>query len=824
MSTFIENPFLNTNLTFYNDDTGKNIDITAENISQYYSHIFILVKTSNVLIPPDFYTLQIPVDIFEKVSSNLIIHKISTHILRTSKHFDSIISMSDKLLQKYNIFNYELGVKNIVLPILNIQYHALLSYLEQYESSHTIKNLYNLKIINQYFDYSNELHILQIIDNLYESSYWTKPNNCLSNFITRFTCRNFLLSPLRIINKDAYNLFITLKPNHNYLENVQHNHSLVVNKFYKISKQINMTSHDINQLFMHLTEKQRFFLFCNLLISKVNAHLVINNETILDLMKGVINSYAPLIKYLLSYTWIKFYHEENIIKKNIKTTNNFVFDINTASKLPVFPFNYYKPKENPYMPLLIDNPSLNYNGNIGGIITNGDNKGICNLEKFRMHLNIFATNNAAHNLFEKIDFNKLKIGITGSVITACIQEYHPLLSLFNNCESYEDKFMNYINEYYALSDIDIMFLADTTENFIDNVKDFYNQISINICNFNGVYTLSEFIKLNLLKSAAIFITKDFIETTLKMDFKYFENNITSDEIKLVVQPYYETLIKEKYQEFIKDKSQIIIDLYKIQYPDLFETENIEVNVYINKNMQMYKPIDLVFNYKYKIVSPYLNHSLELFPVKSNDFFSIVSQFHLPNVRGYYNGNNVYLLPSCITAHMTFMNIDYKYVSGTKDPIDIINKNRMRGFGIWLNNTELKIYNEYCDKVPFWKNLNSLTYGPLPFTHKLFAPRLYNQESYTNAMYVDIENRYKVINNIQSNFLTTQLIINKFNSINIKEINFDHFIAINDSGKIIPLKKWLISFIWNIVESQYIINKTDYNNHKKKLMTKKIDLK
>jgi hypothetical protein len=35
-----------------------------------------------------------------------------------------------------------------------------------------------------------------------------------------------------------------------------------------------------------------------------------------------------------------------------------------------------------------------------------------------------------------------------------------------------------------------------------------------------------------------------------------------------------------------------------------------------------------------------------------------------------------------------MNLDYKYFAGSQDPINIINKYRMRGFGCWLNMNEL----------------------------------------------------------------------------------------------------------------------------------------
>ena len=68
------------------------------------------------------------------------------------------------------------------------------------------------------------------------------------------------------------------------------------------------------------------------------------------------------------------------------------------------------------------------------------------------------------------------------------------------------------------------------------------------------------------------------------------------------------------------------------------------------------------NIKYGVKSTILNHEFEFFKIKyPTSFFSTVANFHLPCVRGYYDGSQVYLLPSCITAAMTLINLDYKYL-------------------------------------------------------------------------------------------------------------------------------------------------------------------
>ena len=84
--------------------------------------------------------------------------------------------------------------------------------------------------------------------------------------------------------------------------------------------------------------------------------------------------------------------------------------------------------------------------------------------------------------------------------------------------------------------------------------------------------------------------------------------------------------------------------------------------------------------------------------------STVANFHLPCVRGYYDGSQVYLLPSCITAALTLINLDYKYFAGSNDPIEILNKYRLRGYSIALNDSEKIRFISYSSKVEKWNNL------------------------------------------------------------------------------------------------------------------------
>jgi hypothetical protein len=908
--TIIENPFINTNITInYYDELGGTIELTQSNISKYFKHIFIITKKQKLPIPSIFYNKQVPQDIFDHVSSNLLIHKVSIKVLKNKRHFNNIVIMTPGQLLTYNIFNYELTNKNIVLPILNIEYNNMIQYFEQYDSSDTLQNIYNVKLLNSYFNINdNESSInatdfiTNMIINLNESNYWVNNYNCLVNITSEFTKRKMVFHSARIANRSVAKLINSIFDKdycnktikEDYIKELDQDDTkyidiATINNVYKLGRKSEFTKEDINQLFTNLNNKQRFLLFSNLMVSKKYCHLVVNNSTILKMMKHVINDFAPLFRYLLSYSWIRLYFDECVKKSFVKTDDEFIFDIETASLLPIFPFIHTSPKQNPYMPILVSDLELKPHENIGGIpnysILLDDNtrlncNGICNLEEFKIRLNIFCTNNPNNDIFSDIDFNKYDACITGSIMSACLQKYHPLMTIFNNklppnSDPLHQNFINYFNEYYAEADIDIMFKAKDDFTFIKNVYGFYDQIIINLKRIYPDVSDTDIINIYCNKIGYLFVSKEFIinniifeEPAKNIDkLTYILDNINEDEIKDLFKPYYEQVKIEKYNDFVKDYTDDEIIKLKEEYPDFFSNDNSEFKIFINKynknkktcikinkneendhnglddnlddmpeikddgldnkmndnELDTYlgeiKDLDLIYTYKYKIISPYLNHPLELFPIKYNDFFNVISRFHLPCVRGYYNSENVYVTPSCISAHLTYMNIDYKYMVGSKDPFDIISKYRMRGFGTWLNNDEKQLFIKYTKTIPFWNNLYTVDIntnekdaytnivGNISLNCKLFHPRLYNIDHYYKTTSVQLTNRYidcilpaKI--NI-SNIPITNLIITKFKSINISEINYNNLHSIDTNGNIIPLKKWVINATWDIYNSEYI---------------------
>jgi len=803
----IENPLIyHKDLNYELDDVQ--IRLNKDNIWKYYKHVFILYNKSKKIITEDIYKFSISKKKLEETYKSLLIHKTSIKLLKNNNHFNNLIITNNIFLEQFNIFEYELENTNLVVPILNIKYEDLLLYLEQYEPINTLINVFKLDTLNTYFNKYTNLD--RLLDNLEECNYWSKLlklniNNKFKNKVITF---NISRLPTHIGNIiiNIINNNINNNTNGNYIKELEINNEQDVdieNRFtYKINDMSNdiITRDNINQLYDSLSPKHQLKLYCNLLMSKKYCHLAINNYYLLSKMINEIKALAPLFRYLLSYVWIKLYLDEINIKY-LKSDNDIIFDLDTASLLPVYPFIHKYPKLNPYMPILVSDTLLKPCTNICGI-EDYNIASICNTDEFKIRLNIFISRTSSINILENINFQKYDIAITGSVMTACCQKYNLNINIFNNNKSLEDVIYKHFEEYYYESDIDIMFKTRDNYIYINNVYNFYDDLKISLKNVYKEKFNNNDITIKLNKTNYFFVNEYFIMSNIHFTdnnknnnkFKYINDNITSEEITNMFKPFYDKLLKIKLIQLNE-----IFDIDK--YPDIY-IDNCDFKIYISKSNNYY--ID--FSYKYKISSKFLYHDFELFNIKNDDFLTTVSKFHLPCVRAFYDGFIVKCTPSFISAHLTKMNIDYRYIHGTQDPFHIINKNRMRGFGLWLNKKDINLLTEYNRKHDFWKNLyDDNVIGTLSLNNKLFKPRFYNLEYYMKITDINITiNRYNdglqlpisSIKHFINHRSITNIIMNRFNSRSYSHIcNFDTLIAINDKGNIYQLKiKYINHFI------------------------------
>ena len=894
----INNPFIaNNKLTFYDDYSGEEVIINKENISKYIKHIYVMCPLAN-RVEDNIFDATINKDNLDNYLQTMVIYKVKVSLVKNNIHYQNIIILDKTQIQKSNHFNYELDEKVFIIPIFNVSFLNLKQYLDRFNCNTDLSKLYNMIVMSDYFsdninNINNSLDIEGIIRNLNEANYWAKPYNCNINITEKWNKRKFIFSNIKALDNSSLKDFLEsidkVGVKENYLEEIFKSKkyidpsSVVKRKGYRLFspvKSCDFSYLDITNLFSRLNNYQRYLLFSKLVISKEYCHLVLNNSSVLKMMRPYIHKFAELYQYLFGYAWIRFYMEECIKRTYIKTTDYFIFDINTASELPVFLFDYQNPQYNPYMPIFIGNHSLNPMYNIGGIKIDENTKNqihrICNLDEFKTRFNIFTTNTSCNNLFKNINFKNYKMAISGSIMTACLQYRHPLLSLFHG-ESSDDLYNRFYNEYYCESDVDIMIKTSDMFEFIDISNNLHKQITTNLKSFNSSLE-DDHVKIDMLKKIFVFVTEDFIKKNIvnsNLPYEFIVSNLKNEKVINLFSQYIEKQHIIKLKEDMKDFTAEEVEVMKLKYPVYFEYNhgnNINIKL-VNKKLKN-TPIDIsapltfteeeidqiidnaeeqnenepvvdkeftdlniLFSFKAKIHSPYMDHALEVFPIKGDDFFATVSQFHLPCVRAYYDGDNVYMTPSCISAHLTFMNLDYKYFAGTNDPIEIINKYRSRGFGTWLNKDEIRMFLRYSSRVEFWNNLYQIdmdkpstfkyNLGSLNMEHRLFHPRQYNPEHYwknPNIKPIPMENPYVDVKQ-NKNYDNSAYLKNRYDAIEINnqlaKIGCNNmFIHINEStGYINPVNNNIIELVWELYQlplhnKEHITESEDASNSKK----------
>ena len=538
-----------------------------------------------------------------------------------------------------------------------------------------------------------------------------------------------------------------------------------------------------NSLDIKLHKKQLYDIFNTLLVSKEYCHLVLNNILVLEKMKPIIDQYYHLYRYLFGYAWMCFYTEECIFKTKTTENNRYVFDIDTVNKLPIFPVIAKDLHLNPYLTILVSKKALNSDNNCLALSMNYANfenyYGVCTLEQFKTRFNLFTSGREHKCIFDGINWDNF--AVSGSIIPACLQKKSQLFDLVSQPEQSEtDNLKTFYTHYYSESDIDLMCKKESIFDFMDEIQDVIKIVNKNIFNTNNndINDINDINEIKLIiepkKSMSLVIHLDFLSEKLNEINKKINKNYTATEVKdNISTPEIKEYLYELYTNY-KNKQNI---QYKkkytkqnMLYEHFYKETNIEdMNIYIVDNIMKYdnnsdnnnlKDSETYFyvndyrtqdtlvskennkilfkiceNIKFKLHSNKLSHSIEAFRTKGQSFFNTVARFHLPCVRAFYNGKNLYMLPSCVTAMMTGINIDYKYFAGIRDPIDILNKYRMRGYGILLNDHEKqhmvyynsklnsKLNNMFNINIKNKENINKF-FGPQNINENIFKPLVF----------------------------------------------------------------------------------------------------
>ena len=757
---FIENQILENDFIqnpFYIGFNGGNL--IKHGMKKVYEFETIIILINNGLsfdFMSNFFSAKIKqTDIkkfTETVNDSVKFIRTSRNILFNKMHYykANLVKDSDlKILFPEESFN----PVEIVLPLFELSSDDVKTYCNLYKTSTNIESLKRIFQLNMQFNKTNSLvndNLSRLISELKESDFWTKSRNCKLNFTNMFNIRDF--QSRRENNK--FTLMVQT-PDREKLATPEGNSNYptrnLTEKFFDVATILknnldgNRTfyatmpdSHYTDKEFMELlkmikTEKELYDLTTNVLLSKEYCHLIMKSEP-LKFLANLFEKYNGAYKYSFGYAFLTLYLEESLFLSKSTKEHRFVFDIDTANKLPIFPFLQTDLKQNPYISPLIHDEHGNFKNNLVGLkyIDNYDGYGVCNLETFKKRLNIFITGEPDKDIFEGL--NMANYGLSGSIIPACLPKRSPLYdSYLNEFKDETTAFKNFINNYYGSSDIDIMCNLPNYSEFITNAYDVYKTI---MKNTNSTEADSSY---DTVRTIGISVSKLFFKETLddfnkrfgvKWTSEQYQDNIKDNRVKLYLHSKY-YYIKNRMNEalyqkhgeitnnflllFMKPLSIDSLNIYILQddeydmglrkkdtdfvfYTNDFRTEEDKVKDFENKAL-----MKIGESIRFKLQFKKLNKTFELFKTAGTDFFSTVAQFHLPCVRAYYTNSNVYILPSCIGAMMTGMNIDYKYFAGIRDPNDILLKYMKRGFGTILNKDEIKQFKEFLTKNNITQN-------------------------------------------------------------------------------------------------------------------------
>lgn len=822
-----------TNPFFVGLDGGTVKNLSNKQLYQTYRRVLIVCAKDNIHDDDleDYGKIfEKDCDISELAKYVSIIYAPLT-ILKNNSHMHSAIIVSkEKLMDVQNngSSSFTFNDNEIILLMLDQRESYVRKYVELYKTQKDMDNLISTLIM---FDYNNcdncniaNTRLQQMIQTMLRNSYWTNSYNCQMNYSNVFAGRKFNIEKNHELFKkitetieknNASGYTFDLPETKKASKYVDISGCLEADngyRFYNIPKSVQLQKDTVTALFNSLTNERMIYdLFNIFLLSKEYCHLVINNTELLKNMKPLFDKFLPIYKYIFGYTWLTLYMEECIMKTRITKDCRFVFTIDTAQHLPVFPYCRADPHMNPYIPLLVKSSHLDPEKNCCAfdMIQSYTEYGIDSLENFVKKFNIFSSKKSDRSIFDGLEKNEdgswKHFVITGSALPMCIEKKNPLFNLVSSqIEDENGQWNRFFNEFNMESDIDIMCNSSSVFEFIDNVQKLYETVVTNIKQFED----ADNICIDDMKKIIIYISKDYIEKNIEK-FNNSDNKLTTDDIvddidnPIHRKVFYDIYLEEKQK---KNETQYIENFFYDQWwftPAKEEEMLVKIadkeiivddsdsNIYILDGDAVVCMIGE--SLKFKIRSPYMDHDLEIFRTRYEDYFSLVGKFHLPCVRGFYDGATVHMLPSMISAIMTHMNIDYKYFATTNDPVEIINKFRTRGFGTFINAEEKKYMAQYIKQSDKWKPM----YENNVFVQKPCLDIIYRPghvwQGFPNEMYQQLDYTY---------ILTVGDLIHQYNRVlpafgaarpYLQEII--NYKTIGSDGKVSPIEPFIIDYAY-----------------------------
>jgi len=478
----------------------------------------------------------------------------------------------------------------------------------------------------------------------------------------------------------------------------------------------------VNLVELLVNNSDKFFLpklLIFILVSFEYPQVILERK---ELVTFFSTNFPDIFYSAIGYSLRIYYLEECSRYITTKHSDRFLLNLDILSGLDPLTKQCDFPSS-PYNVTSLCLRNLNYKNLTLPYYLAGNSRGIYSKEMFRKRLELFApkifsesqTEKAFPWIYKTKSGNVVKSVLCGSTITACLCR-NPL-EIKTTVE--------YFAEYYP------------EQNPLARVKNETSDLSHPIPGFSGFSGFSGFFGL-LEENTDIDETEDSPQTRLhtvsgprdtprpqQPRHRVYREN-SDEEIEESESQSEEESQAETETESDDDEVRIIEpgaqaepgaraesgtarDRFLADIDIMVETESLEdfdevaQAIFVSiKSRDQYKKntIELVREvtenkHKWKITG--LARQLDIFSV--NSIPGVIVKFHLPCVRAYYDGTNVFGFPSFLAAANTGINQDIRWISCNKDVREIVLKYFQRGYGTLLNRDDSETMIRFINDKP-----------------------------------------------------------------------------------------------------------------------------
>lgn len=455
----------------------------------------------------------------------------------------------------------------------------------------------------------------------------------------------------------------------------------------------------LKQLLFRLVQIGAMELFNSVIIvigtSITNFDLLWRDSKLLDFI--VANS--PVFSEVIFYSMRIMYLEHRSSLRNSRTGHRHVIKGSFASHLPNYNFEKHLSKSC-YFPEIIRTHKIQK-------LTTpfkyfGDYRGIYTLDTFKERFDVFTEGifTWISDLDGSIDVDvknsedsyssgnnskcegttkySVKFGFTGSIMPACL--------IKNPLEFGFDDFSEYLDEYYPSK--------KSLHGYADSITDDkeYFEVDNEISKINTMYEIDTDDDDNHSDDNDDGDDDDNDNHSGdnsdddSTDIVTEENDVNDPywgltDIDIAVETIYFDVLVAVVHKFMEKIENHIDGLSEIKDP-LFTIT-----------------CEQTSNHRFSILG--LHRKIEIFMVDS--ICGVISNFHMPCVRAWYDGQETYVFPDFITAAFTGVLVNTAWTSANKDLRDVILKYYQRGFSILLNSHDEKSVIRYVNNNPRWPN-------------------------------------------------------------------------------------------------------------------------